>query len=345
MGLAMIYYLSREDYTQPIADLLEGLGRDGRFIRSDSYERLFYERRAPLGHYVFTDFDRLTSYELESACSFAAALQRQAPQARIYNHPTRVLERYPLLRKLADEGLNSFAVTRFDAGERPERYPVFIRLEDDCQGPDSPLIHDAEQFEQALASLAAQGKPAKRRIAVEFCAEQDGDGYYRKYGAFNLCGRIVPQHILRSTDWNVKRSHLTSDADFAAEELAFARDNPHQRELQRIFALARIDYGRIDYGVVKGAIQTYEINTNPTYPDFKHKSSDARQERRELVRRLVLEGLRALDVRELRGPRFAFALPEPVLEDPRLPRHGTLRAWLVGVRNRANRFRARRRRR
>ncbi len=333
----MIYYLCREDYTQPLDGLLAGLGRDGRFIRGLSYERLFYERRAPLGHYLFTDFDRLSSYELESACSLAAALREHAPAARIYNHPAQVLERYALLRQLADQGSNRFAVTRLDAGERPERYPVFIRLEDGCQGPDTPLIHDALQFEQALKTLTAQGKPAKRRIAVEFCAERDRDGYWRKYGAFNLGGRIVPQHILRSSDWNVKRSSLASDDAFAAEEIAFVRDNPHERELARLFAAARIDYGRIDYGLVAGEIQTYEINTNPTYPDFSGGSRDARQKRRELVRARVLDALRALDAPELPRGRFAFPLARPVREEPRLPRTRPLRAWLAGLAARVRR--------
>ena len=31
-----------------------------------------------------------------------------------------------------------------------------------------------------------------------------------------------------------------------------------------MFAIARIDYGRIDYGIVGGRPQVYEINTNPT---------------------------------------------------------------------------------
>ena len=30
------------------------------------------------------------------------------------------------------------------------------------------------------------------------------------------------------------------------------------------FALANIDYGRIDYGIVDGQVQTFEINNNPS---------------------------------------------------------------------------------
>jgi hypothetical protein len=47
------------------------------------------------------------------------------------------------------------------------------------------------------------------------------------------------------------------------EEFAYLEANPHERQLRAIFAAARIDYGRIDYGVENGAVRVWEINTNP----------------------------------------------------------------------------------
>jgi len=320
----MIFYVSREDYTQPIKGLLAGLGKHKHLVQSISYEKLFYEGSAPVGHYVFTDFDRLSSYELESAFCIASSLKLAAPDARIYNSPEKVLERYPLLKRLYAEGMNQFSVSRYDAGERPLRYPVFIRLEDDCQGPDSPLIENEAAFDRAIMELQEKGKTPKRRIIVEFCAEPDHDGFYRKYGAFNIGGRIIPQHILRSHGWNVKRAGLESDDIFAAEELAYARDNPHAEALQKIFALASIDFGRIDYGLVNGKIQTYEINSNATFPDFSDKQIDERDTRRNHVRQSVIEAILKMNTPVQASGRFRFELPKPVLERPRLPRK---RAW------------------
>lgn len=324
----MIYYVSREDYTQPVKGLIAGLKQQRDLIKSISYEKLFYEGSGPVGHYVFTDFDRLSTYELESAFGMATALVQQAPDARIYNYPNKILERYPLLRRLSAEGLNQFNVSRYDAGERPQRYPVFIRLEDDCQGPDSPVINNDAEFDQAIALLLEQGKTAKRRIVVEFCAELDRDGFYRKYGAFNIGGKIIPQHILRSQGWNVKRSGLQSDAAFAAEELAYARDNPHESELKKIFAISGIDFGRIDYGLVNGTIQTYEINSNATFPDFSDTHGDNRDALRNLVRQTVAEAIQHINIPMASTGRFRFELPTPVLERPRLPRKRAWRAWL-----------------
>lgn len=325
---SMIYYVSREDYTQPVKGLIAGLKEHQRRVKSVTYEHLFYLGSGPIGHYVFTDFDRLSSYEMESAFVIAAALRTSAPGATIFNYPNKVLERYPLLKRLHAEGLNQFNVARYDAGERPQRYPAFIRLEDDCQGPDSAIINDDAEFDQAVAELTQKGKTAKRRIVVEFCAELDRDGFYRKYGAFNIGGKIVPQHILRSQGWNVKRAGLQSDAAFAAEELAYARDNPHERELQKIFAIAGIDFGRIDYGLVNGGIQTYEINSNATFPDFTDTHNDNRDELRNLVRQTTMDTILKIDTPMDWKGRFHFELPKPVLERPRLPRKRAWRAWL-----------------
>jgi hypothetical protein len=48
------------------------------------------------------------------------------------------------------------------------------------------------------------------------------------------------------------------------EERAYVFENPHERELRRIFGIARTDYGRIDYSVRDGAVVTWEINLCPT---------------------------------------------------------------------------------
>ena len=35
------------------------------------------------------------------------------------------------------------------------------------------------------------------------------------------------------------------------------------KQLREIFDLAQIEYGRIDYGMLDGKVQCWEINTNP----------------------------------------------------------------------------------
>ena len=62
----MIYWLTREDYATTVEELCRGLDSGYRGIRPLSYEQV-YEKRAPRGHYIFSDFDRLSSYEIECA--------------------------------------------------------------------------------------------------------------------------------------------------------------------------------------------------------------------------------------------------------------------------------------
>jgi hypothetical protein len=47
------------------------------------------------------------------------------------------------------------------------------------------------------------------------------------------------------------------------EERDYVMANPHEAALRTIFAIAKIAYGRIDYGMVDGRPQVWEINTDP----------------------------------------------------------------------------------
>lgn len=315
----MIYWLTREDFSSTCDNLRKALRGHFNGIAHLSYERVFYERKVPRGHYIFSDFDRLSTYEIECAVALSDAVRAQSPESAILNDPRSVLERVPLLTALYRLGLNRFAVTRLDAGDRPTRFPVFIRLEDDCRGPDSVLLYSEEELESALKTLLQQGHVLKRRIAVEFCAESDAGGWYRKFGALNIGGTIIPQHILRSRDWNVKRSSSEHDEDFAREELEFVRNNPHSEPLAKIFKVAGIDFGRIDYTLVGNQVQTFEINTNPTFPSFE-SSRDARSERRNLTREKVTAAFRAMDNVRTAGKPIVFCLPKPRLQRQRIPR-------------------------
>lgn len=326
----MIYYLSTERFASTIRHLLNGNPEYRRFLALVTYEELFFERAGPAGHYIFTDFDRLTRYEIECAAAFAAALQATSPDIRILNHPLRALERYPLLVALHRAGINGFTATRLEGGGRPAAYPVFIRSEDGCNGPETDVIHDDAGFDEALADLARRGLPLRGRIAIGHAAEAGPDGFYRKYGAFNIDGRILPHHLQRNRGWVVKMDvpehewttarnpdDRTSDKS-VAEELAFVRDNPHREVLARAFAVAGIDFGRADYSVVGGRVQVYEINTNPSMPG--RSKSDARDAIRALTRPRMLEAFRAIDVPVAATGRVRYAEIRPKAHEIRMPR-------------------------
>ena len=61
----MIYFVTHHDFADTVWRLKrKALGGELNFIRPVSYRRLFRERVAPVGHYIFTDFDRLSTYEI-----------------------------------------------------------------------------------------------------------------------------------------------------------------------------------------------------------------------------------------------------------------------------------------
>ena len=315
----MIYVVSLTWSAQPLERLQGSMGGalDRRMTRI-TYEELFLRRRGPIGHYIFTDLDRLTRYELDELGAFARAMERVEPAARILNDPARiVIERTSLLRRLHEAGINDFTASRLPDGERPPRYPVFIRAADAHLGPETGLIPDERAFEQAIADMEARGVPLAGRIAVGATLERSPDGFFRKYGVFTIGGRIIPQHVMRGDSWIVKsRWHQPSD-DAAEEELRFVRENPHHDLMMRVCRIAGVDFGRIDYGIVGGRPQVYEINTNPKFPRFE--KSDARSERRALIRRAIIEALREIDRPLGRRGFVTFERPRPVVHPPGFP--------------------------
>lgn len=312
----MLYYVAREQHRYTIDRLLrtirEAGGHPPAHLRVATYEGLLAVKRAPIGSYVFTDLDRLTSYEIEAATQIAHAVRHADARAIISNWPHRVLGRYALLRRLHEAGMNDYNVWRLDEERMPTGYPVFIRREQDALGPETPLLRDESEYRAAVAHLAERGRALMGRIAVQFCRSADESGTYRKYGALYFRGEIVPQHLFLSRDWMVKRSTLELTPDMMAEEERYVFENPHAEQIRAIFALAETDFGRIDYTVVDGRVQTFEINTNPNFPRMR-LDPDGRLRRRLHVIEQTLLGFKAMDGGATHTGLTRFRTPKPKL--------------------------------
>lgn len=307
----MIHYLVTSRFSSTVRRLLRSAPELRKAIRYLTYEELFFQLGGPIGHYIFSDIDRLSRYEREIAGNFARALRRAAPAARLLNDPVAALDRVPLLAALQRAGINDFGAVRLDAGQRPQRFPVFIRTEDGHFGPESDLLHDDAALDAALAELGARGLPLCGRIAVGYAAQPHGDGRFRRYSAYKIGERIFADELFVSRQWAVKDDVAQWDAAAVAEELAFVSTNPHADILRNAFAAGHIDFGRADYGVVDGRVQVYEINTNPTFAIGRLQ--DARHRRRVINWQSTIDAIRALDAPlDARGwVRFAKPRPRP----------------------------------
>lgn len=279
-----------------------------RLVRPIRYDLLFARRVVPRGTCIFTDFDLLSTFEIDAAARAARAAAAEG--ATILNWPHLATERFELLNRLYGMGLNPIEVTRIDEGRMPTRFPVFIRCEDGSSGPETELLADEAAYRAALVALREAGKTPKRRIAVSFEASPDPDGLFRKYGAFVIGDRVVPQHILRTRHWNVKLDGNQTCKKVCDEEFAYVRDNPHAAELLRLARACNIDYGRVDYAIRDGSIVVFEINTNPNFPRFV-PSDDPRAARLPMLLDRLVEALQAVD-----GPTEGWPVPFELTETP-----------------------------
>jgi hypothetical protein len=276
---------------------------------------LFYEDLAlvdelPPATYAFTDLERLGADELAVARELADQLD--AAGLRVLNHPRRALRRYELLCALHEHGVNPFRAYRVFETRLPERYPVFLRCEDDHEGPRSPLLHTPRQVDRALLRARLRGLDLDRLLLVEFCDTRDADGRFVKYGSLVMDGAIVPEHVAVGEDWMLKWSQ-DQPIEAAEAQEAWRLENPHAEELLRLAAIAGIEYGRFDYAVAPGGIRVWELNTNPYILHHPLSYVDEPERRMELRRAMAVRIIREVE-------RMADAQPAgPAVRIERLP--------------------------
>lgn len=228
------------------------------------YEDLDRLTSLPLGTYIFSDIERLTPKQAEMAAEVWEKLSSAGKGIRLLNHPNRSMRRYELLRTLYERGLNQFNVYRLTEPRKPERFPVFLRGENDHKGNQTPLLKSLNELDNVIALFHQQGKRLNDKIITEFCDTSDEKGTFRKYAAFMIGDQIIPRGILFGQQWMLKSdtNSVTSEQTLWEEE-EYIKTNPHESQLREIFRLANIQYGRIDYSMLNGVPQVWEINTNP----------------------------------------------------------------------------------
>ena len=260
----MIHYVVSASHRGGIDSFLATRGRSlAAFVRPVTWDRLFSMGSVPAGTYVFTDADRRGAVGASRAAHIWSALEAAGPGVRLLNHPIRARLRYELLRHLRERGWNAFDVYRATEARLPQRYPVFLRGEYDHKGHRSEPLHGPEQLVGAVESFERQGRSRETLLIVEFCDTSDERGLYRKYSSFYVAGRVVPRHLFFSRDWMIKTPGPPPEPDRLEEEWRYVRENPHEKQVREAFEVARIDYGRIDYAMLDGRMQVWEINTNP----------------------------------------------------------------------------------
>lgn len=262
----MIYYLCTARHADTVGILLSYYGSAlSNIMRVLPYRR--HDLLAPRAGdvVIWTDFDRLSGEEAATAAELRDRIDRSDPDVLQLNHPTRSLGRFDLLRCLHGSGVNRFNVYRFDEASPDMAFPVFIRQERGNSRRTPVLLKDWSAVQVAMRSERRRGGDVDDLMIVELSAQSGPDGRYRKYGIFRVGDDIFPQDCAVGNHWYIKYSSRRRDKVARKENENYLAANPHAALVRPLFEAAGIEFGRMDYGIVDGRVQVFEINTNPTF--------------------------------------------------------------------------------
>jgi transposase-like protein len=278
-----------------------------------TYDRLLRSRWLRRATYVFADIDRLSFWDLELTAHSYLEMKRLG--LRVLNNPATVKTRYALLRALHRAGLNDFNVYRADEINSSIRFPVFLKKNQMHDAPLTDLLHSVRELENAIAAAANGGTPMENLVVTEFAAEPVQPGVYRKLSAFRIGDLIVPAISVHDAVWLIKYGQLgIAGEDLYRDELKLLQTNPFAGHLRKAFEIAAIEYGRADFGIYKGCVQIYEINTNPSVGSPAPHPFATRRESMRLCWETYLEALRGLDS----GGGWPVRLPNGTLQRRRV---------------------------
>jgi hypothetical protein len=288
----MIVFLvsSEHDYTH------RGLigAEPGLEIEIRHYANLPGLGQIPRATYIFTDLDRLPTEMLNMTAKLYRQIRDQGAIA--FNDPARVLSRSGLLRALFLKGINRFNAYRVEAGVLPQRWPVFLRTDGTHASPLPELYQSVEELQNGIERAVASGLPRSRLLIVEFMAEPVRPGLFRKLSCFRVGPRSVAHTCVHDSQWIAKDGKIgITPPDLYDDELRIVRENPYASAVTQAFEIAGIEYGRIDFGLVGGDVQIYEINTNPHVQLSAEHPSPVRVESMRLFSRNFIDALKAID--------------------------------------------------
>ena len=273
------------------------------------YPYFFLRRVLPRGTYIFSDFDRLTPWQVE----LAAHAYRQLKQAgyKVLNDPARALQRLALLRRLHQSGANPFNAWPASELSKIDAFPVFLRTASAHRGNLTDLLKDENDAKAALDDALDQGYPLSDLIFIQYMAQADENGVFRKLAAYKIGDEIIPAPSVYERHWTAKYGEKgAAGGEGYINDLADMKQNPRAQILLDIFQQAQIDYGRIDYGIVDGRLAFYEINTNPMiHSDALDHPFAERVQAAKLSNKRYMQAMAGLD-HDDKGAPIKLVLPK-----------------------------------
>jgi hypothetical protein len=271
------------------------LEQNGIALRNWNWDQFLGAEALPHGAWVLADFDRVHVWNSELAASRRSALL--AARLPVMNDPTRFQGRAGQIRSFFAAGINSFTAWLPGLAERPDRFPVFLRTQAAHRGAISDLLHKGADCEAALQAALTQGHPLTDLIFVEYRAEADPSlGHFQKHAAYRVGDRVIRAMTVNDDGWMAKYGTQGRAAEATYEaELAEMTAYPHRDLILRVTDMLGCQYGRVDFGMVNGRPEIYEVNSNPafSFPPEDHPSP-ARRQSGAISKRQLLEAFRAI---------------------------------------------------
>ena len=286
----MVYIITRWEHSYTT----KGPRRVCKNFKHLSYDQVFNSSSLPMGSYIFTDLDRLSVFELELAGIIYRELLEAGAVA--YNDPASCLMRFELLKALHREQINDFKVYHPQYGEWPDEYPVFLRRAAFHMGLLTELLFSRGELEEALQSVINTGIPMNNIMAVGYAAEAEDNGIFRKFSVYKIGEAYFQDTAVAERNWVVKYGKKgLVDEEFFRKELEEINEVPFGESVEKVFEISNIDYGRVDFGFLRGRPQFYEINTNPMVSFKTEHWSESREASRLAFVQNYTEAINSID--------------------------------------------------
>lgn len=211
---------------------------------------------------LVTDLERLTPEQAEAVATWLPWFERHAT---VLNHPLRTRRRLDLLQHFAATGRSNFRAWRSTDPAADPRFPVFVRRERDHEGPLTEPLTDADALRGALDDLVRRGLHPEALLVVEKLDVPTVEGKTPKFSAVRVGDAVFPRHLFFSDSWVAKSAAEQTSRTHLDLEWSFIEDFPYEADVRDRFEAAGVDYGRIDFAIVDGRVETFEINTNPSW--------------------------------------------------------------------------------
>ncbi len=161
------------------------------------------------------------------------------------------------------------------------------------RGALTDLLHDRAAADAALSRALGSGGLMRDLVFVEYAAEpQPETGSFQKHAAFRVGPHIIRANTVNDANWMAKAGSegVASAAHYLAERSEMDA-YPHHDYVMRVFEFAGLQFGRLDFGIVAGRPQTYEINTNPMMKLTATHPNAVRSETMGLVKSRLVSAL------------------------------------------------------